>query len=287
MAQRNLRAAADAAERQPDRAAELGVDAEEIAALARRGRGDGGPLRRRPRRPPAGRGLHPPRALGLRRHRRPRATRCCCTTPTSTCTASRSSSRPTWCSRCTCAATRSPTSRRRATSPTTSALTVRDSSLSACTQAVHRRRGRPPRARLRLLRRGGADRPRRHRAQHPRRPAPRRRSPARGSSRSRASAACATTTASCRSSRGSRAQLTRLGFGLLLPRPPAARRGRPRSARRYTLRAGEPLEVSHHGEQLTIAADAAQERRIPPLSAPGKAPTQPAGRAPVRRRRPR
>ena len=35
-----------------------------------------------------------------------------------------------------CAATRSPPSRRPATSPTTSARTVRDSSLSACTQAV-------------------------------------------------------------------------------------------------------------------------------------------------------
>ena len=51
------------------------------------------------------------------------------------------------------------------------ALTVRDSSLSACTQAVDRGRGRPPRAGLRLLRRGRPDRPRRPRAQHPRRPA--------------------------------------------------------------------------------------------------------------------
>ena len=50
------------------------------------------------------------------------------------------------------------------------ALTVRDSSLSACTQAVDRGRGRAPRARLRLLRRGRPDRPRQPRAQHPRRP---------------------------------------------------------------------------------------------------------------------
>ena len=39
-------------------------------------------------------------------------------------------------------------------------LTVRDSSLSACTQSVHRGRGRPSRPRLRLLRRGGAHGPR-------------------------------------------------------------------------------------------------------------------------------
>ena len=50
-------------------------------------------------------------------------------------------------------------------------LTVRDSSLSACTQAVDRGRGRPPRAGLRLPLRGGADRSRRHRAQHARRAA--------------------------------------------------------------------------------------------------------------------
>ncbi len=81
-------------------------------------------------------------------------------------------------------------------------------------------------------------------------------------------------------------EITRLGFGLLY-------RGRQLRVQidhqraRYELASGDPLEVSHHGEQVTIAADAAQERRIPPLSAPGKAPTQPAGRAPVRRRRPR
>ena len=51
----------------------------------------------------------------------PDSTRCCCTCRTSTCTASRWSSRPTWCWRCTGAATRSPPSRRPATSTTTSA----------------------------------------------------------------------------------------------------------------------------------------------------------------------
>ena len=68
---------------------------------------------------PQAEGFTAARGLGLRRTPRPSSTRCCCTSPTSTCTASRWSSRPTWCWRCTCAATPSPPSRRRATSPTT------------------------------------------------------------------------------------------------------------------------------------------------------------------------
>ncbi len=52
-------------------------------------------------------------------------------------------------------------------------LTVRDSSLSAATQAVVAARGRPARARVRLPRRDRADRPARRPAQHRRRVAPR------------------------------------------------------------------------------------------------------------------
>ena len=59
-----------------------------------------------------------------------------------------------------------------------------------------RGRGRPPRAGLRLLRRGRADGPRRPRAQHPRRAAHGVAGRARGSPRSPASAGCATTAAS-------------------------------------------------------------------------------------------
>ena len=81
-------------------ARELGVDDEEMAALARRGRRRcSSPTTRTLRRAPAGRGLHRARAVGLRRHTGPSSTRCCCTSPTSTSTASRSSSRPTSCSR--------------------------------------------------------------------------------------------------------------------------------------------------------------------------------------------
>ena len=135
MAQRNLRAAADAAERHPERAAELGVDDEEAASW----------------RDAAAAmvvvfdeelGVHP-QAEGFTDHARwdfddrpGRSTRCCCTSPTSTSTASRSSSRPTWCWRCTCAATPSATEQKARNFAYYEPITVRDSSLSACTQAV-------------------------------------------------------------------------------------------------------------------------------------------------------
>jgi alpha,alpha-trehalose phosphorylase len=54
----------------------------------------------------------------------------------------------------------------------------------------------------------------------------------------------------------------------------------------YTLRTGEPIDVSHYGEQVTVSADEPQKRRIPRLVA-REAPRQPKGRAPVRRRRER
>jgi alpha,alpha-trehalose phosphorylase len=54
----------------------------------------------------------------------------------------------------------------------------------------------------------------------------------------------------------------------------------------YTLRAGEPLDVVHYGEQVSVSAEEPQKRRIPRLVA-RDAPRQPKGRAPVRRRRER
>ena len=54
----------------------------------------------------------------------------------------------------------------------------------------------------------------------------------------------------------------------------------------YTLAAGEALNLNHHGEQLTVAADAPQTRPIPAM-APREPPVQPASRAPTRRRRTR
>ena len=121
MAQRNLRAAADAVARHPRRAAELGVDLEEAAAWRdAAATTSSSPTTTTLGVHPQAEGFTEPRALGLRATRRPTSTRCCCTSPTSTSTASRWSSRPTSCSRCTGAATRSPPRRRPATSPTTS-----------------------------------------------------------------------------------------------------------------------------------------------------------------------
>jgi alpha,alpha-trehalose phosphorylase len=81
-------------------------------------------------------------------------------------------------------------------------------------------------------------------------------------------------------------ELTRLSFGLVF----SGRRLRVRVDHRhatYTLTAGEELEITHHGEKLTVAADKPQTRDIPRLTNPGPVPAQPPGRAPARRLRPR
>jgi alpha,alpha-trehalose phosphorylase len=50
----------------------------------------------------------------------------------------------------------------------------------------------------------------------------------------------------------------------------------------YRLLRGDPLDIAHHGEPITVTSDAAVTRRIPP--APRRsAPSQPPGRAPKRR----
>jgi alpha,alpha-trehalose phosphorylase len=51
----------------------------------------------------------------------------------------------------------------------------------------------------------------------------------------------------------------------------------------YTLLSGQPLQLTHHGEPLTLSADGALSRPIPVLPK-REAPTQPRGREPVRRR---
>jgi alpha,alpha-trehalose phosphorylase len=52
---------------------------------------------------------------------------------------------------------------------------------------------------------------------------------------------------------------------------------------RYTLLQGAPLDVAHHGATVTLVSDEPVTRSIPKLPA-RKAPAQPPGRAPVRRR---
>ena len=120
MAQRNLQGAIDAVGRHPDRAAELGVDLRGGGGVAAgRGRTCTSRTTRSGGAPAVGR-VHRPPGVGLRRAPRRTGTRCCCTTRTTTCTASRWSSRRTWSWPCTCVGTRSPRSRRRGTSRTTS-----------------------------------------------------------------------------------------------------------------------------------------------------------------------
>jgi alpha,alpha-trehalose phosphorylase len=79
-------------------------------------------------------------------------------------------------------------------------------------------------------------------------------------------------------------RLNRLAFGLCF-------RGRrlrvevDHRQARYTLRDGEPLDVLHHGERVTITAGQSAARPVP--RAPQRhPPRQPPGRAPVRRQPP-
>ncbi len=52
---------------------------------------------------------------------------------------------------------------------------------------------------------------------------------------------------------------------------------------RYSLVSGGQLQISHHGDKLTVKAREPVTRPIPPIRAP-EAPEQPKGRAPARRR---
>ena len=155
----------------PTRPASSGSTREECASWRDAADADVHPLRRGARRPPAVGGLHQPRRSGTSPPPTASSTRCCCTSPTSTCTASRSSSRPTWSWRmhlrgdAFTAGAEGPQLRllRGAHRPGLVAVGLHPGG--------HRGRGRPPGAGLRLPRRGRPDRPRRPRAQHPRRPA--------------------------------------------------------------------------------------------------------------------
>jgi alpha,alpha-trehalose phosphorylase len=55
---------------------------------------------------------------------------------------------------------------------------------------------------------------------------------------------------------------------------------------RYTLLEGDPLEITHHGDVITVGSDEPVSRPIPEPLAVGAAPEQPAGRAPIRRQGP-
>ena len=66
-----------------------------------------------------------------------------------------------------------------------------------------------------------------------------------------------------------------------LPGPHRARRG-PRQSATYTLLAGDPLDITHHGQPATIS-EKELTLDIPP-SVPLPPPTQPPGRVPLRHR---
>ncbi|MFL5903236.1 MAG: glycoside hydrolase family 65 protein [Solirubrobacteraceae bacterium] len=77
------------------------------------------------------------------------------------------------------------------------------------------------------------------------------------------------------------ARLQRLTFRLLF-RGRSLKVDASRTHATYILREGEPLEIGHHGRTITVTTDAPVVEAIPPL-AERPAPTQPYGRAPARR----
>jgi alpha,alpha-trehalose phosphorylase len=79
-------------------------------------------------------------------------------------------------------------------------------------------------------------------------------------------------------------ELTRLSFGISF-RGRCLRVDVRQDQVTYTLSKGDPLEITHHGERLTVGQDDPATRPIPRLPA-RDAPRQPRGRAPHRRRRP-
>jgi alpha,alpha-trehalose phosphorylase len=80
-------------------------------------------------------------------------------------------------------------------------------------------------------------------------------------------------------------ELTRLAFGLGF-RGRELRVELKHGEATYTLRSGEPFELIHNGEPLTLTRETPQSRPIPRLE-PREPPSQPKWRAPERRRRQR
>jgi alpha,alpha-trehalose phosphorylase len=76
--------------------------------------------------------------------------------------------------------------------------------------------------------------------------------------------------------------ITRLAFRLGFQGRRLRVEVKPREAS-YTLLAGEPLEIGHHGERFELSRDEAVARPVPPAPA-REAPRQPPGREPARRR---
>jgi alpha,alpha-trehalose phosphorylase len=73
-------------------------------------------------------------------------------------------------------------------------------------------------------------------------------------------------------------RLTRLAFGISF-RESRLRVEVTRGRARYSLLQGPALQISHHGETITVSTDQPAGRPIPKIAA-GKPPVQPAGRCP-------
>ena len=161
-------------------------------------------------------------------------------------------------------------------------LTVRDSSLSACVQAVIAAEVGHLDLAYDYFGRGGAHGPRRPRAQHRRRDPHRR--------------AGGHLDAAVAGFGGMRDHGGRLTFSPRLPGGLTRLRFRLRfagalllvdvthEAASYSVLKGDSLEIEHHGESVTVDASGVT-REIPPLSV-RDAPRQPPGREPARRRKP-
>ena len=159
---------------------------------------------------------------------------------------------------------------------------MRDSSLSACTQAViaaevgHLDLAYDYLAEAALMDlRRPASTTRATACTSPRWPAP-------GSRWSAASAACATTTARSASRRGCPDGLTRLAFTLVV-RGQRLRVEVTHETATYSVTNGHPLEILHYGEKVHVSADKPQARPLQAVPARPR-PSQPRGREPVHRR---
>ena len=77
--------------------------------------------------------------------------------------------------------------------------------------------------------------------------------------------------------------LTRLVVPARVPRAPPRRSRCAASRRRTRCTEGDPLEITHHGDRITLEPDEPLTLKVPP--APHRPePTQPPGREPMRRR---
>jgi alpha,alpha-trehalose phosphorylase len=78
------------------------------------------------------------------------------------------------------------------------------------------------------------------------------------------------------------ARLERLAFGLRF-RGRSLRIEATAAEATYTLTKGKPIEISHHGERIKVSRQKPAAQPIPPLVPAGPTPTQPPGREPMAR----